>query len=403
MSFEDVTEIVSLCGGGIAAVTYAQGILYALHKTNRIIKNGSDGKPELNKEIVYTASSGGMLPLIVLQGVINNELYKVREDWFEHYVIETISRISSSDMIQLYIAIIAKSFGIYNNSFPEIVRANNQKIGELILDTLPSEIINGKQYIFTKDKLSYFNYNYVIDSAFNSSPMVSNDFTHLNNFPVHIQIAEAATACCIAVTFSHLQNGILNDAALLVDNDILGLDNYTNLKRIYYYSLTAYDEITNNHYREHVFSLKNLEDRSSRIFNYRAINNLKLYCSRKNLRIERDPIEFKLIVVPNKYNPLRKYNNKIYNDVVPSMFFQCDFIEITRFIGFYSGDLRMNQFMFLLGAYETLHARGEKSEVADHITDALKPIYKETLDNAYNVYFKTDLISVIMRSIAASI
>jgi hypothetical protein len=63
----------------------------------------------------------------------------------------------------------------------------------------------------------------------------------------------------------------------------------------------------------------------------------------------------------------------------------------------------MNQFMFLLGAYETLYVRGESQETANHITDNLKPIYKETLDDAYNVYFKTDFISVIMRTIASSI
>jgi hypothetical protein len=61
-----------------------------------------------------------------------------------------------------------------------------------------------------------------------------------------------------------------------------------------------------------------------------------------------------VITLPNKYNPVQKYKNPIYVDVVPHMFYHNDFIYLLQFTGVYNGDLRMSQYMFLLGAYKSL-------------------------------------------------
>jgi hypothetical protein len=278
----------------------------------------------------------------------------------------------------------------------EIIRICNDTINKIISDVIPSEIASGKSLVFKNDACSQIRYNYVVDSAFNDSPIVSNDFTHLNGVNLITQVSEIITTCCIAISFSYLKPGTLNDAALLVDNDILFLDSYVNLKNIYYYSLTAYDEKTNNSFREpNLFSIRNYTDRSSRIYNYRAINNLKLYASFKTE--SGHPIKFNLITFPNKYDPVCKYNNKIYKDLVPNIFYQNDFPEILTFLGAFNGDSRMLQLMFLIGAFETMSVHGMPDDIACKLADTLPSAYKQTLADPYNVYYKQDPLSILGR------
>jgi hypothetical protein len=392
---ERVTDVVSLCGGGIPAVFYATGILYALHKSGKLLET-VDGVKILNRSLLITSSSGGTIPLVFLQCIINNNLHSSRADWFEHYIIKYINMIQPVNMAQLYIASLVKSMCIYTGNSPEIIRICNDIISKVIIEVMPLEIINGKTFTFFNDACCQYRYNYVVDSVFNDSPIVSNDFTHLNGFSLVTQISELITTCCIAISFSYLKTGTLNDAALLIDNDILSLDSYVNLKNIYYYSLNAYDAKTNNAYREpNLFTINNFTVRSSRIYNYRAINNLKLYASKRTS--EGQKIDFKLITFPNKYDPICKYNNKIYKDLVPNIFYQNDFPEILTFLGIFNGDLKMLQFMFLIGAFETMSVNGVSEETAKTLTDTLPPVYKQVLDDPYNVYFKQDPLSVLGR------
>lgn len=392
---EHVTDVVSLCGGGIPAIFYATGILYSIHKSDKLLQT-VDGVKVLNKSLLITASSGGTIPLLLLQCVLNNDLHNSRDDWFEHYIIKYIDMIQPISMGQLYITSLVKSMCVYMGTSSEIIRICNDTINKLISDVIPPEIANGKQLFFKDTACSQIRYNYVVDSAFNDSPIVSNDFTHLNGVNLITQVSEIITTCCIPISFSYLKNGTLNDAALLVDNDILFLDSYMNLKNIYYYSLTAYDEKTNNSFREpNIFSIGNYMDRTSRIYNYRAITNLKLYASSKTE--SGHTIKFNLITFPNKYDPICKYNNKIYKNLIPNIFYQNDFPEILTFLGVFNGDSRMLQLMFLIGAFETMSAHEVPAEIADKITDTLPIVYKQTFADPYNVYFKQDPFSVLGR------
>jgi len=394
---ERITDVISLCGGGIPAVFYATGILYSMHKSGKLIKT-IDGINVLNPSLLITASSGGTVPLLLLHCVINNDLHNSRDDWFEHYIIKYLNVIQPIIMGQIYITSLIKSMFIYNGKSPETIRICNETINKIVKDLMPVEIINGKELFFTNEACSQIKYNYVVDSEANDSPIVSNDFTNLNNINIVTQVSEIITACCIAVSFSHIKRGIINDAALLVDNDILCLDSYVNLKNINYYSLTAYDEKTNNMYKDtNIFSIQDFNVRSSRIYNYRAINNLKLYASNRNKN--GDNIKFNLVTFPNKFNPICKYNNKIYKVLVPHIFFQNDFPYLFKFTGIFNGDSRMLQLMFLIGAFETMSIDKVSDEEANKIADDLPAVYKEVLNDPYNVYYKTDPFSVLSRLI----
>lgn len=392
---ERITDVISLCGGGIPAVFYATGILYSLHKSGKLLET-VDGVKVLNRSTIITASSGGTIPLIFLQCVINNNLHNSRDDWFEHYIIKNIDMIQPLNMAQLYVASLVKSMFVYMGNSSEIIRICNQELKRIISDVMPDEITNGKQIHFTNDACCQFRYNYVVDSPFNDSPVVSNDFSHLNGFDIITQISDLITTCCIAISFSHLKIGTLNDAALLIDNDILCLDSYVNLKNIYYYSLTAYDAKTNNAYREpNIFTVTSFSVRASRIYNYRSINNLRLYASSRST--DNKKVNFNLITFPNKYDPICKYNNKIYKDLVPNIFYQNDFPEVFTFLGIFNGDSRMLQLMFLIGAFETMNVNGVSPETATTLTETLPVIYKQTLDDPYNIYYKQDPLSVLGR------
>jgi hypothetical protein len=394
---ERITDVVSLCGGGIPAVLYATGILYGMYKSGKLIQT-VDGVNILNPSLLITGTSGGTLPLLLLHLVINNNLHNSRNDWFEHYIIKYVDMIQPILMGELYIASVIKSVCVYNGFSSETIRICNDAINRLIMQLIPKEIINGKPLFFQNTPCCQLRYNYIIDSEINESPIVSNDFTHLNNLNVVTQLSEVIISCCIAVSFSHLKIGTINDAGFLVDNDILNLDSYSNLKSISYYALNAYDAKTNNAYREQNFFFnKDFNIRSSRINNYKAINNLKLYASSKCNKGHE--IKFNLITFPNKYNPICKYNNKIYKDLVPNIFYQNDFPELLKYVGIFNGDPRMLQLMFLIGAFETMSQYEIPDEQANKITDDLPVVYKQVLDDPYNVYYKTDPLSVLSRII----
>jgi hypothetical protein len=388
----DITNIIALPGGGIPAIFYSTGILYALHNSNILLKK-TDEKYNFNDSFVITASSGGVVPLLLLQCILCNNLQNSRNDWFEHYLIKTVDLIKPIYMIHLYITSLLKSMCVYTGNFNEIVRICNNDIHGLLLNILPPEIINGKSLFFDKDINSHMLYNYIIDSAYNDSPEISNDFSHLNDMNIITQLSEIITTCCIAISFSELKSGILNDSALSVDCDIIQIEKYKNLKSIYYYSLNAYDSKTNNNYREPLlFTISNFNDRSSKINNYKSISKLRDFASKNG-----NNIHFNMIVLPNKYSPIRKYNNKIYNELVQDIFFQNDFSYILNFSGILNNDPRMIQLILLIGAFETMYIFNTPIETVNKLTDLLPVVYKQILDDPYNVYFKKDPLSILTR------
>jgi hypothetical protein len=57
----------------------------------------------------------------------------------------------------------------------------------------------------------------------------------------------------------------------------------------------------------------------------------------------------------------------------------------------------MLQLMFLIGAFETMSINGMSDEIASKIADTLPEVYKQTLADPYNVYYKQDPLSVVGR------
>ena len=387
-SYSDITTVFSLCGGGIPAVFYGTGILHALNRSDMLVKK-INGTNVFNKQLLFAGSSGGIVPLLFFNYVLVNNLHNSRDDWFEHYIVKPIDLIHTNYMVQMYIASLTKSFCIYNGKFSDIIRLCSEIMDKILIDIVPSEILNGKSIVFDSTVCSQINYNYISDSILNDSPEVSNNFDHLNGLSVITQMREIIASCTVSVSCSELKSGIFNDAALLIDNDILNLNQYTNLKNIYYYTLYAYDYVTNKLYNDSsLFTLNDMYIRSSNIHNYRAINNLKLYVS------GREGVTFNLVTFPNKYNPIKKYNNKIYNDLVENIFYQRDFFMLIEFLGILNGDSRMLQLMFLVGAFETTYIMNTQIDTVNKITDGLPIVYKQTLSDPCNVYFKPSLLSI---------
>jgi hypothetical protein len=397
---ENITDVISLCGGGIPAIYYGTGILYGLHKANKLLEKDESGKLILAKHLLITSSSGGMVPLILLQCVLTNQLHINDYNWFENYIINTIDKLNTLLMAKMYGASYLKSIGVYSPYGKELVRISNEVINDILRNVLPKEFINSGPLVFSNTSCCQYRYNYVVDSANSESPVVSNDFTHLNDLNILTQLSELFTACCVPISFSYLIDGTLNDAALLIDNDILALDSYPNLKGIYYYSLNAYDKKTNAAYKEPgIFTLKTFNDRSRRIYNYRAIYNLRTYVCRRNNKNGNSDVKFNLIVFPNKFDPIRKYNNKIYNDLVPAIFLQNDFTTSLSFLGIFNGDERFITLFLLIGAFESMYINKIPYEDSDKLTSTLSNVYKEVLTNPYDIYFKRDPLSVISRLI----
>lgn len=374
-----IHNVVALCGGGLTAVIYCCGSLYGLHKKSKIVeKKPGASEYTICKDTVFVSSSGGTIPLMMLHCCIANNLHNSREDWFEYYIIGSIEKLKTETVVQLLPSAMFKSFLIYNRLLPDMIRDISKSINNVISEIMHPDMLVGAPLHF--DKNDRYLYNYVIDTYDRSFPEVSNDFTHINNYSRSNQIVEVLIACTVPVSVSYLNKGIINDAALLVDNDIIKLEQYSVLKNVYYYTINAYDEKTNNQYNENVFNLLGIADRFGRIHNYRAINNIKQFCMRPDKNIN-----FNLITIPNKFDPVLKFDNKIYSELVSYIFFQNDFANIIRYVGLYSSSF--NKLLLLIGVYETLYAFDDKTEYKT-IMNCLDKSYSDVMEDPYNIYIQ---------------
>lgn len=79
------------------------------------------------------------------------------------------------------------------------------------------------------------------------------------------------------------------------------------------------------------------------------------------------------------------------------IFFQNDFSYILNFSGILNNDPRMTQLILLIGAFETMYIFNTPIETVNKLTDLLPVVYKQILDDPYNVYFKKDPLSILNR------
>ena len=376
--YDNTTDIISLCGGGLSAVLYSTGILYGFHKLGKIIDIKSCAhKPDFYNNMVFCASSGGIIPLLLLNICIDNKLYCERDDWFEYYIIKPIEKLDVSVLLRVFPSSLIKSFLIYNRISSSIINELSTFIKKELSTILPKELLNSMPLVFRKNKFSYFNFNYINDTSFTDSAELSNDFSYLNNLTLTHQITEIFMTCCIPIYISYLKDGITNDAALEINNDILNIQKYKNARNVYYYTLTAYDSNTNNIHKENIFNISNFTKQQGIITDFKFINMLKS---------GNPQINFNLISVPNKYYPICKYYNKIYTELVPYIFFENDFSFIAKFAITYSNGTK--KIVFLFGLYETLYILGDKIQ-HETVLDNLDESYKNALNNPYHEYFSS--------------
>jgi hypothetical protein len=373
--YNNITDIISLCGGGLSAVLYSTGILYGFHKLGKIIDTKSCDKSVFYNNMVFCASSGGVVPLLLLNICIDNKLYCERDDWFEYYIIKPIEKLDVSVLLKIFPTSLIQSFLIYNRIPSSIINELSVFIKKEFAAILPAELLNSMPLVFRKNKFSYFNFNYINDTSFTDSAELSNDFSYLNNLTLTHQIVEICMTCCIPIHISYLKTGITKDAALSISNEILDIKKYKNAQNVYYYTLNAYDSNTNNLHQENIFNISNFTKQLNSINDFKFINMLKS---------SNQQINFNIISIPNKYSPMCKYNNKIYTELVPYIFFENDFSFLTKFTGAYSNGTK--KLVFLFGLYETLYILDDNIKYQT-VLDNLDESYKNTLNNPYHEYF----------------
>jgi hypothetical protein len=373
--YNNTTDIISLCGGGLSAVLYSTGILYGFHKLGKIIDTKSCDKSVFYNNMVFCASSGGVVPLLLLNICIDNKLYRERDDWFEYYIIKPIEKLDVSVLLKIFPTSLIQSFLIYNRIPSNIINELSVFIKKEFAAILPAELLNSMPLVFRKNKFSYFNFNYINDTSFTDSAELSNDFSYLNNLTLTHQIVEIFMTCCIPIHISYLKTGITKDAALSISNEILDIKKYKNVQNVYYYTLNAYDANTNNVHQENIFNISNFTKQLNSITDFKFINMLKDVNT---------ATKFNIISIPNKYSPMCKYNNKIYTELVPYIFFENDFSFLTKFTGAYSNGTK--KIVFLFGLYETLYILDDNIKYQT-VLDNLDESYKNTLNNPYHEYF----------------
>jgi hypothetical protein len=222
--------------------------------------------------------------------------------------------------------------------------------------------------------------------------MVTNDFTMLQGIPLIIQIKELFTACCVFYSKSNIIDGIINDEALEDANDILSLELYTKIKSINYYTLVAYDERTNL-LSPPINVLQTLSSYAKKVQNYKAIVRLRTQIELME-QLSNRQIELNLIGLPNKYNPIEKFKNPLYTELVPLIHFEEDFNGLFSFTGYFqNNDVRY--ILSLFGFYETLYNLGVSEKAVNKITKRLPKKYKQVLNRCLEIYFPSDFVSVI--------
>ena len=445
-TISNVKHIYVLCGGGIAAVNYCLGVLYGLYISGNLLKYDTKRKTiVLSSDISFNSSSGSIIPTLYLNLILINDLHIKKDkdgkldldehgniqenpDWFKKYMVDPCNKITSGSMILLYLYSFVNSYLLYNGKLDELSRICREKLLELANDVMPQEFLFGKQIDFSSEGLqSQFKYNYIKDSS-SKMPVVSNDFSELNKFSTKQQMMELMLSCVIVVSKSNVMDGIMNDAAFQTDNDVLFLDLYKNLQTINYYTLSSFDERTNLMFRNPVlFSTSELDSRKKSLNNYKAIYNLLTFCKVQE-NIHGKKIKFNLIGIPNKYNPVMKYNNKLYTDLTRQIFFQVDINTNMSYVGIFNGNTEVKDILCLYGMFETLYNIGvsEKkvnsfltnvgtddvnkknkknkktnANVGKNLGDISNRIfykqYKTALDNCTEIYFPSDIISITKR------
>jgi len=382
-SYNDkVTVIISLCSGGATAVNYCAGALYGWHKLSKLfVKNDFDNVLILRDNILFTASSGGTIPLMLLELCILNNLHNTRDDWFEYYILTTIDKLNTDKLITIITSSVAKSFFIYNNLSNIVVEEIKIFIRNEIENLIPSILLR-KQMEFKNPlkALSQFNYNAIYESYNPEYAKINNNFTYLNNLDPLTQITDVLFSCIMPVFVSEQIPGYYTDAGVLNSNDIIQIEKYNNLRDIYYYTLESYDIKTQQNDFTNIFKMSDYTDRIASLYNHNSISGLERAINNgsKILRVK-----LHLIPVPNKYDPILKYDNNIYKNIVPYLFLSKDFAFVSTFAGIYSGGFR--KLLILIGMYETCFVFKD-TEIHKMCLSDLDVSYRNALDNAFVEY-----------------
>ena len=374
MEYNNITDMYILCGGGLSAVFFNLGIIYSLYQTNQLF----DKNNKFNKNLKFQCVSGACIPTLLLNYVVLNNFQR-EKGWFEKYILNPINKLNAFNLLQLYTTNTFKSYLLYSKSDARLIHLFDRYLIDLLKNIVPIEIQNGRRIIFSQN--IQFDYIYILDDTINY-PSYTADLSFLDNISVNRQIIEIIQRCTIFTNVSTLQTGFTNDPGAEINNIVIDIEKYNGLKRLYFSTLYNYNEITNQ-VMYAPFSPSYYLTRLQMIREYQNVLYLRKYCKTRN-------ILFTEYAMPNKFNPVCTFDNKLYNELVPYIFLTDDYNIVERFTGFFlntSGN-KILYILFLFGAFESTNVvnivyKKKYTEKDLRFND----FYKDIIKNCVKIWF----------------
>jgi hypothetical protein len=339
-----------LPSGGFSASLYSLGIMKSLFVSGNLMTKDN----EFNRDNMFIGSSGGSIVVFVVLTCLHLKLHKKEpKNWFKLYVENIFTKIKPHELIRLYATTQMRSLLV-----EQIANCFLDDLTYTIMDVMTTKMLN-EEFIgqpgvdFLKDELTdYFRLNY-IKVVNGNTPFMTDNNKDLTGMSIEEQFKTMFCSCCTLNGISYARFFQNHDAGTTLDNYINCLSTYIenpNIRNVLCFTLTAYDNFTYNQ-----LSNKNAyftyADRSSLEVNYFFIQMWQDKCKAAGKN-------FCLINPPNKFNPIFKFNNSLYNELQQRIYYEADFMYmLERFLGnyFLHNGPDMRKVVTLFGYYETLH------------------------------------------------
>ena len=332
-------------GGGISAVLFTLGVYKALHTAGLLL----DNEGELNRDNVFIASSGGVIPGLLIANCINLKLTR-KLNWFETYVETPISKLSPFTTIDMYVTTQIRSFlteTLANCFFDDWSYLH---LDEIVKHLVPNEMIGKKGICYLSNYLAdHFKFNYI--KIVGTIPYMTDNHKDTSQMTVLEQFKTIFGSCCTINGLSYTRFFQNHDAAIGLNNHINCIFKYMDnmyIRNVFYYTLTSYDAFSYNSIilKNNIKTYK--RDRYEQ--NYFVIRSIESECMKRNKN-------FSLIGIPNKFNILQKFDVAIYNELQQRINYTSDFIFLERFLGapLFHRTSDFQKVITLFGYYETLY------------------------------------------------
>jgi hypothetical protein len=333
-------------GGGISATILTLGVYRALHNAGLLL----DDNGELNRDNVFIGSSGGVIPGLLIANCINLKLTK-QSNWFEKYVESPLLQTRPLQIIDMYATTQLRSLLSEKMANCFLDDWSYTHLDETANQFTPDEF-KGKQGIcfLTSYLADHFKFNYV-KVVNGNQPFNADNHKDTSGMTVIEQFKTIFASCCTINGLSYARYFQNHDGGVLVTNYINCVSKYMEnkyIRNLFYYTLVSYDDFSYNN-----LSYKNTLNSTERDGieqNYFLIHSFENECLKRQKN-------FCLINPPNKFNPIRKFDVELYNQLQQRIYYTNDFGFIERFTcsPFFRNGSDFRRLVVLIGYYETLY------------------------------------------------